>query len=239
MSGSPAGVQVWIARESLADDPVVAARIDALLGDDERERQSRFRVPAPRRLDLVTRGLQRIVLSRLEPGVSPADWRFVRSEMGRPSLAAPFDSTGLHFNLAHTRGLVVMAAGRVPQIGIDVEADDKRVNLEVAKRYFSTAEAAALFALPPEHRAQRFLRLWTLKESYLKATGHGVAGGLARTSFELGDPVTFQRDDEPDAGRWVFREYRPPGYLVALAYAALSVTSPPPVTWIEMIAADF
>jgi 4'-phosphopantetheinyl transferase len=234
-----AGVQVWIARESLADDPSVVARISALLSDDERQRQSRFGAPTPRRLDLVARGLQRTVLSRLEPRFAPAEWRFVRGETGRPSLAPPFDSTGLHFNLAHTRGLVVIAAGRVPDVGIDVEALDKRVRLEIATRYFSESEAAALFALPPEARAARFLRLWTLKEAWLKATGMGVAGGLDRTSFGFEDDVAIFRRAGADERRWVFHELRPPGYLIALAHPALSATSVPPVTWQEFDAAHF
>lgn len=234
-----AGVQVWIARESIVDDPAIAARIAALLCDDERERQARFAAPTPRRLDLVARGLSRVVLSRLAPQVAPHDWRFIRSQTGRPSLAPPFDATGLHFNLAHTHGLVVMAAGHVPNIGIDVEAMDKRVRLDIARRYFSDAETAALFALPPQEQAARFLRLWTLKEAWLKATGQGVAGGLSRTAFEFdGETVLFRRADA-DAGCWVFRELRPPGYLVAIAHPALSVAWAPFVTWREIDAADF
>ena len=97
----------------------------------------------------------------------------MRGETGRPSLAPPFAATGLHFNLAHTHGLVVLAAGRVAGVGVDVEALGKRVRLEVAERYFSAAEVAELSALPVDARAARFLRLWTLKESYLKATGQG------------------------------------------------------------------
>jgi 4'-phosphopantetheinyl transferase len=235
-----AAVHVWIARESLADDPAVVARIATLLSPDERDRQARLTAATPRRLDLIARGLQRRMLSRLAPAVAPDQWRFVRGDTGRPSLAAPFDATGLHFNLAHTPGLVVMAAGRVPDIGIDVEGLDKRVNLDVARRYFSEAETEALLAMPPEQRPMRFLRLWTLKESYLKATGAGVAGGLARTSFEIdGDAVRLRRADDPHAPRWVFAERRPPGYLVALAYRALSAASGLAVTWDEIGAADF
>jgi 4'-phosphopantetheinyl transferase len=230
-------VQLWIAPESLADDPDVAARIGAWLTDDERERQSRFGAAGPRRLDLVARGLSRAVLSRLEPGIAPRDWRFVRRS-GRPSLAPPFDATGLHFNLAHTDGLVVLAAGRIAQVGVDVEALAKPVRLDIAKRYFSATEAAALAALPPGERAVRFLRLWTLKEAYLKATGQGVSGGLDTAIFDFDGelPVFRQADGAP---RWTFREFRPPGYLAALAQPAPSVTSALPVTWREWSAADF
>jgi len=230
-------VQLWIARESLADDRDVVARIGAWLSADERERQSRFGAPGPRRLDLVARGLSRAVLSRLAPGIAPGDWRFSRGS-GRPSLAPPFDATGLHFNLAHTDGLVVLAAGRVDRVGVDVEILGRTVRPELARRYFSATEAAALDALPAGERALRFLRLWTLKEAYLKATGQGVGAGLDRATFDFDGEVPVFRQPEGVA-RWTFQEFRPPGYLVALARPDSSVTNPPPVTWREWSGADF
>jgi len=234
------GVQLWIARESLADDPDIAARIAAWLTDDERERQARFGAPTPRRLDLVARGLSRAVLSRLEPGIAPGEWRFLRDADGRPSLAPPFDATGLHFNLAHTRGLVVLAVGGIAGIGVDVESMDKRVRTELATRYFSAAESADLSALPVDARAARFLRLWTLKEAYLKATGQGIAGGLDTATFWFDADAPVLQREGCAATEWVFREFRPPGYLVALAHPApLSVTSAPPVTWREWTGTDF
>jgi 4'-phosphopantetheinyl transferase len=225
-------VHVWLAGESLADEAETAARFRASMSADERTRHERFAAESPRRLDLVARGLQRGALSHYEPGVDPAAWRFVRSATGRPSLAPPFDSTGLHFNLAHARGLVVMAVGRVPTIGIDVEALDKRVRLEIANRYFSEREAAELFELPPAEQAARFLRLWTLKEAYVKATGTGIAGGLGRMTFgfDATGAVTFERADDPRAGQWVFRELGFRGYLVALAFLDPAATAAPLVT---------
>jgi 4'-phosphopantetheinyl transferase len=134
----------------------------------------------------------------------------------------------LNFNVAHTPGMVVLAVGRVARIGVDVEASDKkRVPLSVARRYFSEREVAALDALAPEARPQRFLRLWTLKEAYLKAVGAGLAGGLDRMTFTLGEDarIGFEHHEDPDAGRWAFREFRPPGYLLAVAYLDPAVSA--------------
>ncbi len=175
-------------------------------------------------LQLGARALQRAVLSRYVPRIAPRDWRFVRGESGRPSLAPPFDAEGLNFNLAHTPGLVVMAVGRVAHIGIDVEALDKRVPMPVARRYFSEREVAALDALAPEDQPRRFLRLWTLKEAYLKAVGEGLAGGLDSMTFTLDDDadIGFQRARDPQAQRWTFREFTSHGYLLALAFLDLA-----------------
>jgi len=215
----PEPVDLWYARESLLDDAPVAARFAALLAPDERARLERMATNSRRQQQLLTRGMQREVLSRYVPSVAPRDWRFERGAGGRPELAPAFAPTGLNFNLAHTPGLVALAVGRVARIGVDVEASDKPVPLPVARRYFSPREVAALDALPPEARPRRFLRLWTLKEAYLKALGEGLPGGLDRMTFTLDDgaEIGFASEDSP-AEHWVFREFTQGGYLLALAY---------------------
>lgn len=223
----PGPVDVWYAPESLLDDAQVAARFASLLAPDERQRHDRMAHESGRRQQLLARGLQREVLSRYEPSIAPADWRFERSAGGRPGLALAFAATGLNFNVAHTPGLVVIAVGRVPRIGVDVEASGKPMPLPVARRYFSPREAAALDALPPEARPRRFLRLWTLKEAYLKAVGEGLPGGLDRMTFTLdeGAEIRFEPGDGAPADRWLFREFDQDGFLLALAYLDPAATA--------------
>ncbi len=211
---------MWFAHERLLDDASVSARLDALLAPDERERRDRMKFERGRRQQLLTRGMLREVLSRYAEDIAPGDWRFMRNSSGRPSLAPPFDATGLHFNAAHASGLVTLAVGRMPLLGVDVESAERLVSLSIARRYFSTREVESLLALPPEQQPRRFLRLWTLKEAYLKAVGVGIAGGLDRMTFGLDETaaITFERDEDPRAKRWVFREFSTGGYLLALAY---------------------
>lgn len=216
----PGPVDVWFAHEALLDEPGVAIRLASLLDADENARRDRMAHEGGRRQQLLARAMQREVLSRHEPAIAPREWRFERGTAGRPALAPAFATTGLNFNVAHTAGMVVIAVGRVPRLGVDVEASDKRVPLPVARRYFSPREVAALDALAPEARPRRFLRLWTLKEAYLKAVGEGLAGGLDRMTFTLGDDasIRFEHDDDVEADRWKFREFGPGGFLLALAY---------------------
>ena len=169
----------------------------------------------------ITRALVREVLSRYQPTVAPGDWRFERSELGRPSVARdmPESARAWHFNIAHTEGLVVMAVARVTAVGVDAERADSRPRLEIARQYFSPVEAAALEALPAADQPGRFQRLWTLKEAYLKATGEGIAGGLAGITFHLDqDAVRFECATDPEVALWQFREFTlPGGFRVALA----------------------
>lgn len=199
---------MWLAFDTHFQAPEVQAKFSALLTPQEVERQQRLHLEALKRQFALTRALQRQVLSEYVADVAPAQWQFQASAEGRPTLAPPFDRTGLHFNLAHTDGVVAMAVCRHARVGIDVEKLG-RAPLAVAERYFSTAEAAQLRALPPESQPRRFLQLWTLKEAYLKATGAGLAGGLSRMSFLFGtdEDLRFERADDADAARWQFRQY--------------------------------
>jgi 4'-phosphopantetheinyl transferase len=230
-------VQVWLAPETLVDVPGISARLESLLPDEERARLAEFRADAPRRLHLLARGLQRTMLSHLHPGVAPRDWRFDRSEQGRPSLSAAH-GLDVDFNIAHTRGLVAMTAGRDMKLGIDVERFERRRSLEIARRYFSAREIAAFEALPAAQQPRRFVELWTLKEAYLKAIGTGIAGGLGSMTFAWrGADVTFERASDPDAARWRFRQWPWGGdHLLALACLAPGGMN---VECREIAAADF
>jgi 4'-phosphopantetheinyl transferase len=202
-------VHVWLAFETLLDDPAIAERFSSLMSDDERAREQRFLVESARRLHVLARGLQREVLSSYLSGTTPRELRFVSGASGRPALAPPFNATGLDFNLAHTHGLVVLAVTRGAALGVDAEIYNEKVPLEVARRFFSPVEADALEALPGDAQPRRFLRLWTLKESYLKAVGVGIADGLDRLTFRIDEAgaCTFERPTDPRAARWSFSQF--------------------------------
>ncbi|HEY6126033.1 MAG TPA: 4'-phosphopantetheinyl transferase superfamily protein [Steroidobacteraceae bacterium] len=202
-------VHVWLGFETLLDVPGNAERFVALMSDEERVRDQRFLVEPARRLHRLARGMQREVLASYLPGTTPRELAFVSGATGRPALAPPFDTSGIEFNLAHTKGLVVLAVTRGAALGIDVEIYDKKVPLEVARRFFSPAEVDALEALPADAQPHRFLRLWTLKESYLKAVGTGIAGGLDSMTFRIDDAgaCAFERADDARAAHWSFSQF--------------------------------
>ena len=193
-----------------SSEPDVQAKFAALLTPQDAERMQRLYLRSRQAAIRCSRApCSAGCLSAYAADVTPAQWQFQASAEGRPSLAPPFDRTGLHFNLAHTDGLVAMAVCRHARVGVDVEKLG-RAPLAVAERYFSAAEVAQLRALPPEAQPRRFVQLWTLKEAYLKAIGTGLAGGLGRMSFRVRcrpENFRFERADDPDAARWQFRQF--------------------------------
>jgi 4'-phosphopantetheinyl transferase len=214
-------IHVWLAFDRQIEDPGVLHAFETLLTAEELATRARLRAPHLPRQYLVTRALLRSLLSAYAPGTPPLQWRFEAGDNGKPALAPPFADTGLSFNVAHTAGLVSIAIARERALGVDVEYFAPRgPPLHVAPHYFTAAEAAALEALPQEQRAARFYALWTLKESWLKATGEGLAGGLDRVSFRFDEPrfAAGVSVSDDHAAHWRFWQSAPsPEHLLALA----------------------
>jgi len=218
---APHEVHVWLAFDREVNDPATLQAFEALLSSEELATRARLSAPHRPRQYLVTRALLRSLLSAYAPGTQASQWRFEVGDNGKPALAPSFSAAGLHFNLAHTAGLVAIALAREPALGVDVEHLVPRgPPLHVAPRYFTEAEAAALAALPADQQAARFYALWTLKESWLKATGEGLAGGLDQVSFHFEDVRFASRSALPEdrCGIWRFWQAMPsPDHLLAVA----------------------
>ena len=81
----------------------------------------------------------------------------------------------LHFSLSHS-GSVALCALSDKKVGADVQLIGD-FNDKICKKYFSSSEAQYVFsASSQEEMAQRFFRLWSLKEAYVKMTGEGLFG---------------------------------------------------------------
>ena len=101
-------------------------------------------------------------------------------ENGKPYLPG-----GIHFNLSHAGDLALCAVG-AGALGCDIE-QERAFDLRVARRFFCPAETALLEAAGAR-RQELFFRLWTLKESYLKAVGKVLTRPLNTFC------VTFEND---------------------------------------------
>ena len=131
------------------------------------------------------------------------DFQIGLEPKGKPFLLP--SSSSLHFNVTHSDSLLGIAVAS-DLVGLDTEEERKRRRnktnvLKLSKRRFSSMEVAQLEALPVEGdaRLRRFLELWTLKESFLKATGLGISSpvGLRHCTFAFAD----DDDNDNDVGR--------------------------------------
>ncbi len=177
-------VQLWTMRVERLDEAAVAPWL-AMLDEDERKRAARFVFPRHRVQFIAAHALLRTALGRL-CGRPPAAWRFVADAHGKPSAWLEDAAVPVSFNLSHTEGMVGLAATRGAgwSVGFDLEPLARKVELGVADRFFAPDEVAWLGSLAEEARAEGFLRLWTLKEAFIKATGKGLTQDLAAFSFD-------------------------------------------------------
>ena len=85
----------------------------------------------------------------------------------------------------------MFALSREGEVGIDLESGDRFVGREaelasVATRVLTPRELTVWRALPnAEARLAAFLRAWTRKEAFGKATGEGVFDGLTHVEVAL------------------------------------------------------
>lgn len=160
---------------------------------------------------LITRAFIRCVLSQYSE-LQPQDWLFDKGFNGKPFVTN--SPTPLSFNLSHAKNLIVCAVTKQLDVGIDVEYIKRKSDTyKLAPRYFSDSEVQALQALPYAQQPIDFYHYWTLKESYIKACGDGLAIPLDHFSFVIteDDAVTIefspQRDDNPN--HWQHFLYHP------------------------------
>lgn len=120
-----------------------------------------------------------------------------KSEMGKPSLA---DYPDIHYNLSHADGIAsCMVTDR--ECGIDCEKI-RPYRPNVIKRSFSEEEKILIENTSESERNKMFFRLWTLKESYVKATGTGISYPLHKVSFSFENSAI-----KTNINGYTFRQY--------------------------------
>ncbi|PFG10421.1 4'-phosphopantetheinyl transferase family protein [Marinobacter sp. LV10MA510-1] len=148
-----------------------------------------------------------------------------------PSAGRPTESQyppDWRLSLSHSNGIAACATNLQGEVGLDIEPCQRRPNWQkVVQRWFSPVEQEWLLA---QDDALEFLKVWTLKEAWLKATARGIAGNLqtleVRRGFEL-------YGDQCDSARpWQACCIYVDGFLVTLVYRRLATEAPEtPLTW--------
>jgi 4'-phosphopantetheinyl transferase len=140
--------------------------------------------------------------------VPPASFGFVEGPNGKPLAQSAGQPAPVSFNLSHANGMVgvaVLAHPGVP-VGFDLERFERRIDLGVADRYFRPEEVNWLMSLTADERLRGFLRLWTLKEALIKATGEGLSRELDSFWFEVFPPHLHFVPTDGTEGGWRFEQ---------------------------------
>ena len=192
-------------------DEAVFREALSVVGQERAAAVGKLRTPEAKRLSLGAGLLLRHALCC--HGLTPDSVRIASGKHGKPYLP---DFPDICFNLSHSGEYALCAVSDCP-VGCDIE-QIAEPELRVAERFFAPSEYALLLTeQDPDKRRLFFYRLWTLKESFLKATGLGLTLPLNRFSV---DPDTLTVCQSADDRTYRFREYETCiGYRIAVCSA--------------------
>jgi 4'-phosphopantetheinyl transferase len=149
-----------------------------LLSSGEQLRASSFRFARDRERYIAGRAMLRVLLGHYLTE-SPKHIAIESGPFGKPGLTDHL--TSVHFNLAHTGDLAIVAISSACIPGIDIESLERTVDHDaLAKRFFSAREYAEFEQISPAARSRAFLTRWTCKEAVAKALGKGLRITLNR-----------------------------------------------------------
>lgn len=155
----------------------VFQQLEKRISTERREKIKKYHFEEDKKRSIMAEVLLRHSLKK-DFGITREKVQFTKNSFGKPMLK---NFEQIHFNLAHSGDWVVCGVSDVP-IGIDVEII-KSNDLGVAKAFFTSSEYKDILNQPKEKQIKYFYKLWTLKESYVKAEGKGLYIPLNSFSF--------------------------------------------------------
>ncbi|MGI4022454.1 MAG: 4'-phosphopantetheinyl transferase family protein [Janthinobacterium lividum] len=148
--------------------------LKSLLQTQEMEKIKRYQQENDRNQRIISKAVLRILLGRYI-GINPKEIRFQVDQHKKAVIENPFSS--LHFNVSHSGDWVLIVIADI-SVGIDVEQMNTAFTWQnMLSLSFSPEEIC--FIKNTDCPYQSFYKLWTRKESLLKATGKGLVDDLA------------------------------------------------------------
>ncbi|HET9131206.1 MAG TPA: 4'-phosphopantetheinyl transferase superfamily protein [Terriglobia bacterium] len=208
---------VWQFQTDISADQCAGFR--NLLSKEENARADRFVFESDRLRFIGSHGRLRMILGSY-CSTDPKELVFATGSHGKPFLMEP--SVPIQFNLSHSGNLAAIVVTSNIRCGIDIEKIRPEVSdRAIAERFFCKRENEWLQCLPEAQRIQGFYRLWSVKESILKADGKGLSIPLSDidTSDVLSrnSSVVALSGGNPRLSLWVEEVPADEGYTCALA----------------------
>jgi 4'-phosphopantetheinyl transferase len=221
-------IHLWLA--SLDQKASLLGGFLQTLSPEERRQADRFRRDRDRTRFVTGHGVLRSILgSYLNTG--PGQLQLCRGENGKPRLLDSSGGDEIHFNLSHSDGAALFAFALDREVGVDIECVREVPEMDqIAEQCFSAKENELLRSLPRGQKKDFFFSVWTCREAFLKALGHGLLRPLQRVDLL---PVPGERFTSVDmdgesggASRWTVEPLAPaPGLAAALCVQGESASA--------------
>ncbi|MDI6687881.1 MAG: 4'-phosphopantetheinyl transferase superfamily protein [Desulfobacterales bacterium] len=204
-------------------DTVLLDRYRSVISENEKRKVNRYVFEKDKHSCLVTRALLRFVLSACTC-CDPELFEFIENNYGKPDLKPGLVTMPVKFNISHSRNVTACALALGSEIGMDIEDHSRKIDLNIADRFFSKPESEYLRSCPDKDRQEVFFDFWTLKESYIKARGMGLSIGLDKFGFKIDKKnvcINFHESLNASPEQWKFFRFSP----VENYKAAISIQS--------------
>ncbi|GAA5160976.1 4'-phosphopantetheinyl transferase family protein [Viridibacterium curvum] len=216
----PQGVEVWHLDTRRPDLLHAALK---LLSENELARHHRYMDRATALRFALTRATLRMLIAD-RTGRKAAELSFDYGHHGKPQLADPESS--LHFSVSYSGQHTLLALSDKYQIGVDIEnSQSPRVLASLAQKLLSSREKSCC----PDFCSEHFPRLWTGKESVIKAWGWGSDDPISVLSVLPGKGLRYviRYDDTPvtQTRAWTLNVIS--GHAAALALSRQPLGSQP------------
>ena len=192
------------------------------LDEQDLVRCARYCYDRPKREFVLCRATLRYILcSRL--GFENKSLSFGTLEHGKPFGLVDGKVAPVSFNVSHSGKHGLIAIGPQGMLGVDVEERTTRVDIDsLIETVYGPNEQAEFELLGESDKRHLFFKLWTLKESLIKALGTGFT--LDPVQFEI--PRSIRRDEKTDYFRfphlpntsWKLENLENDKFAAALAY---------------------
>ena len=197
---------VYVANIKNLDDEKVFQEQYERVSEYRRRKVDKMKFPEDKRRSLGAGLLLQKALAEL--GIDEKEIMFETNQNGKPYIQYDGMEQGaknIHFNLSHSGEYAMCVVGDNP-VGCDVERV-RKIDLKLADRFFANSEIELIRNQPSnESQIDTFFRLWTLKESYIKALGKGLSLGLDSFSIQL-SPLQLLCGAHDENSACTFYEY--------------------------------
>lgn len=170
---------VVVLHVDLAPNAAREAEAAAWLSYEERARCDRFLHDGPRRRFALCRaGLRSVLCDQL--GCSNERLSFGAFEFGKPFALLDGEMAHISFNVSHSGAHGLIAYAPDGWLGVDVEERVIPRDLGgLIESALSPVERSELASADEQVRLHEFFKLWTIKESLIKAVGLGISIGMS------------------------------------------------------------
>lgn len=156
-----------------------------LMSGQRKAKCDSFRNEKDKKLCIAADMLLREALAELT-GMNKNEFAFEIEENGKPYLK----NGSCHFNISHSGDFVVVAVNKKKSVGIDIEYI-RPIKKSLISRVCNDKEIEYIFGndvffdelIQKKDICERFFRVWTYKEAYLKCTGEGIVNDLKKNTY--------------------------------------------------------